>query len=38
MIFIDLHQAYDALDRDRFLEILEVCSMGPRACRILRTY
>ena len=38
MIFLDLHKAYDALDRSRCLEILEGYSMGPRAYRILRTY
>ena len=31
MIFLDLHKAYDALDRDRCLEILEGYRMGPRA-------
>ena len=25
MIFLDLHKAYDDLDRSRFLEILEGC-------------
>ena len=30
MIFLDLHQAYDVLDRDRCLEILEGCGMGTR--------
>ena len=38
MIFLDLHKVYDALDRDRFLEILEGYGVGPRACRILQTY
>ena len=28
-IFIDLKKAYDAMDRDRCLEILEAYSMGP---------
>ena len=37
-IFLDLHKAYDALYRDRCLEILEGCIMGPRACRILCKY
>ena len=38
VIFLDLHKSYDALDRDRCLEILEGYGMGPQACRILRTY
>ena len=38
MIFLDLHKAYDALERSRCLEILEGYAVGPRACRILQTY
>ena len=38
MIFMDLHKAYDALDRDRCLEILEVYAVGPQVCRIFWTY
>ena len=38
MIFLDLHKVYEELDRDICLEILEGYSMGPRACRIIRTY
>ena len=38
MIFLDLHKAHDAMDRSRFLEILERYGVGPRACRILWTY
>ena len=38
MIFLDLHKAYDALDRSRCLEILEGYGVGPRAQRLLRTY
>ena len=38
MIFLDLHKAYDALDRSRCLEILEGYVVGPRARRILRAY
>ena len=38
MIFMDLHKAYDDLDRDRCLEILEQCGVGPRSRRILRVY
>ena len=37
VIFIDLQKAYDALDRDRCLEILEGYGVGPRARRILCT-
>ena len=38
VIFLDLYKAYDALDRSRCLEILEGYGVGPRACRLLRTY
>ena len=38
VIFLDLHKAYDALDRSRCLEILEGYGVGPRALRLLRRY
>ena len=38
MIFLDLHKAYDALDRSRCLEILEVYGVGPRSRRLLQSY
>ena len=38
MIFLELHKAYDALDRSRCLEILEGYGMGPQARRIFLTY
>ena len=38
MIFMDMHKSYDSLDRDRCLEILEGCGLGPRDLRILLTY
>ena len=38
MIFLDLHKAYDALDRSRCLDILEGYNVGPRARGILQTY
>ena len=38
MIFLNLHKAYDALDKSRCLEILEVYGVAPRACRLLQTY
>ena len=38
MIFLDLHKAYDALDRSRCLEILEGYGVGPRSRRLLQTY
>ena len=38
MIFLDLHKAYNALDRFRCLEILEGYGVGPRDRRLLRTY
>ena len=37
-MFLDLHKAYDALDRSRFLEILEGYGVGPRARRLLQKY
>ena len=38
VIFLDLHKAYDALYRSRFLEISEGYGMGPWAQRILQKY
>ena len=38
MIFLDLHKAYDALDRYRCINILEGYGVGPQACRLLWTY
>ena len=38
MISLDLRKAYDALDRSRFLEILEGYSVGPKARRLLTSY
>ena len=38
VIFLNLHKAYDALDRSRCLEILEGYGVGLQACRFLRTY
>ena len=38
VIFLELHNAYDTLDRDRCLEILEGYRVGPQAHRILRVY
>ena len=37
VIFLDLHKAYDALDRSRCLEILEGYGVGPKARRLLTT-
>ena len=37
-MFLDLHNAYDALDRSRCLEILEGYSVGPKAGRLLTNY
>ena len=36
MIFLDLHKAYDALDRSRCLDILEGYVVGPRYRRLLQ--
>ena len=38
VIFLDLTEAYDALDRSRCLEILEGYGVGPIARRLLKTY
>ena len=38
VIFLDLTKAYDALDRSRYLEILESYGVGPNARRLLTTY
>ena len=38
MIFLDLHKAYEALDRSRCLEILECYGVGPYARRLLTNY
>ena len=37
-IFLDLHKAYNALDRYRILYILEGYGVGPRSLRLLRRY
>ena len=37
VIFLDLHKAYDALDRSRYIEILGGYGLGPRSCRLVRT-
>ena len=36
--FLDLHKAYDTLDRYKYLDILEGYGIGPRAFRLLRRY
>ena len=38
VIFLELHKAYDALDRSRCLEILEGYGVGPQSRRLLQTY
>ena len=38
VIFLDLHKAYDALDRSRCMEILEDYSVGLQSRRLLQTY
>ena len=38
VIILELHRAYDALDRSRCLEILEEYGIGPRARKLLQTY
>ena len=38
MIFLYIHKEYDALDRYRYLEILDGYGVGPRARRLLQNY
>ena len=38
VIFLDLHKAYDALDRSRCLEILEGYGIGTQSRTLLKTY
>ena len=38
MIFLDIHKAYDALDRYRCLDILEGYGVVPQSRRLLQTY
>ena len=38
VIFMELHKAYDDLDRDICLEILEGYGVGPGSCSILWMY
>ena len=38
VIFLDLHKAYDALDKSRGLEILEGYGVGPKDRRLLPSY
>ena len=38
VIFLDLHKAYDTLDRSRCLEILEGYGIGPRDRGLLQNY
>ena len=38
MIFLDLHKAYDNLDRSRYTGILEGYGVGPRALCLLCRY
>ena len=37
-IFLDLHKVYNALDRSRYLDILEGYGVVPRALCLLRRY
>ena len=38
VILLDLHKAYDDLDRSKYLEILECYGVGPRARTLLQIY
>ena len=37
IIFLDLQKVYDALYRDRYLDILEGYGVGPRTLQLLLT-
>ena len=37
-VFLDIRNAYNALDRERALDLLVAYGVGPRSVRILRTY
>ena len=37
-IYLDLKKAYDTVDRERMLTILEKYGVGERTIRLLRTY
>ena len=37
-IFLDIHKAFDAMDRGRCLQILEDAGVGPKALRLIRTF
>ena len=36
-VFLDLYKAYNALDRDRCLDILAAYGVDPRMIRLIRT-
>ena len=36
--FLDIHKSYNALDRERALDLLTAYGVGPRTVRLLRTY
>ena len=38
VIFLDLHKAHDALDRDRYFKILNEYRLGPQDLRLLKKY
>jgi Reverse transcriptase (RNA-dependent DNA polymerase) len=37
-IFLDLSKAYDTLDRDRTIQLLQAYGVGPRLMRLLQTF
>ena len=37
-IFLDLHKAFDAMDRSRCVEIMEDAGVGPQAIRLINTF
>jgi hypothetical protein len=38
MIFLDIKKAYDTLDRERTIEILQKYGVGPNICRVIQKY
>ena len=36
-VFLDIRKAYDALDRERILDLLTAYGFDPRTVRLLRT-
>ena len=37
-VFVDLRKAYDAMDRGRYLEILQAYGVGPKMLKVIRYF